>query len=239
MLQARDAWIQGDRTRYNGIHVCSIWKAFASRGLGINATNSPTYTDDFTVPDECMDSKASTSSANPTPTQTSSTPACVQTYTSVDRDTCASIETKLGIPPGSVKAMNDFVNCVDIWPWTQLQLPCSPPSLAPTTTSPACAATYATVSGDTCDSIEFNYGLPAGSIKAANSFVTCSDLWTSTTLCIPAGWMGCTRTVRTVGTETCASIGAKYGLSGEQIAGWNAFLNCADIWPNTAVCVRH
>lgn len=237
MLQARDAWIQGDRTRYNGIHVCSIWKAFASRGLGINATNSPTYTDDFTVPDECMDSKASTSSANPTPTQTSSTPACVQTYTSVDRDTCASIETKLGIPPGSVKAMNDFVNCVDIWPWTQLQLPCSPPSLAPTTTSPACAATYATVSGDTCDSIEFNYGLPAGSIKAANSFVTCSDLWTSTTLCIPAGWMGCTRTVRTVGTETCASIGAKYGLSGEQIAGWNAFLNCADIWPNTAVCV--
>ncbi|KAF8877846.1 metallo proteinase 10 [Gymnopilus junonius] len=36
-VQARDAWIQADQNRYNGTNRCTIFKAFASRGLGINA----------------------------------------------------------------------------------------------------------------------------------------------------------------------------------------------------------
>ncbi|TRM70588.1 Fungalysin metallopeptidase-domain-containing protein [Schizophyllum amplum] len=47
---ARDAWIQADENRYGGEHVCTVWKAFASRGLGVNAKS---YTDDTTVPAEC------------------------------------------------------------------------------------------------------------------------------------------------------------------------------------------
>ena len=47
---ARDAWIQADENRYGGEHVCTVWTAFASRGLGVNASG---YRDDTTVPSEC------------------------------------------------------------------------------------------------------------------------------------------------------------------------------------------
>lgn len=50
LVQARAAWIQADQNRYGGIHVCTIWKGFASRGLGVNAAN---YNDDNTVPTTC------------------------------------------------------------------------------------------------------------------------------------------------------------------------------------------
>ncbi|KAJ7140443.1 Fungalysin metallopeptidase-domain-containing protein [Mycena filopes] len=46
-LTARDAWIQADHNRYGGIHTCTLWKAFARRGLGLKAAN---YTDDNSVP---------------------------------------------------------------------------------------------------------------------------------------------------------------------------------------------
>ncbi|KAL1719120.1 Fungalysin metallopeptidase-domain-containing protein [Schizophyllum commune] len=48
---ARDAWIQADENRYDGQHVCTVWKAFASRGLGVDAAD---YTDDDSVPAECQ-----------------------------------------------------------------------------------------------------------------------------------------------------------------------------------------
>ncbi|KAG5637554.1 hypothetical protein H0H81_004185 [Sphagnurus paluster] len=49
-VAARDAWIQADINRYNGENVCLIWKAFASRGLGVNAAK---YVDDSSVPPAC------------------------------------------------------------------------------------------------------------------------------------------------------------------------------------------
>ncbi|KAK0439144.1 Fungalysin metallopeptidase-domain-containing protein [Armillaria borealis] len=49
-VAARDAWIQADVNRYNGTNGCILWKAFASRGLGVNAAN---YEDDGMVPDGC------------------------------------------------------------------------------------------------------------------------------------------------------------------------------------------
>jgi len=30
-------WIQAEQTRYNGKYRCTLWKGFASRGLGIDA----------------------------------------------------------------------------------------------------------------------------------------------------------------------------------------------------------
>ena len=49
-LSARDAIIQADANRYGGANKCLLWKAFASRGLGVKAAN---HNDDSTVPPGC------------------------------------------------------------------------------------------------------------------------------------------------------------------------------------------
>jgi len=35
VVTARDTWIQADQNRYGGANKCLLWKAFASRGLGV------------------------------------------------------------------------------------------------------------------------------------------------------------------------------------------------------------
>ncbi|KAH8089905.1 Fungalysin metallopeptidase-domain-containing protein [Cristinia sonorae] len=50
LLTARDSWIQADVNRFGGANKCTLWKAFASRGLGQNARN---FRDDTTVPSGC------------------------------------------------------------------------------------------------------------------------------------------------------------------------------------------
>ncbi|TCD65836.1 hypothetical protein EIP91_002141 [Steccherinum ochraceum] len=47
---ARDAWIQADVNRFGGANKCTLWNAFASRGLGQKAAN---HRDDTTVPAGC------------------------------------------------------------------------------------------------------------------------------------------------------------------------------------------
>ena len=51
LVTARDAWIQADENRFNGANRCTLFKAFASRGLGANAAED--FRDDFTVPADC------------------------------------------------------------------------------------------------------------------------------------------------------------------------------------------
>jgi extracellular elastinolytic metalloproteinase len=50
VLSARDAIIQADATRYAGANKCTLWRAFASKGLGPNAKS---HNDDTTVPSGC------------------------------------------------------------------------------------------------------------------------------------------------------------------------------------------
>ena len=50
VLTARTAWIQADTNRYSGANKCTLWKAFASRGLGVNAAS---HKDDTSVPSGC------------------------------------------------------------------------------------------------------------------------------------------------------------------------------------------
>ncbi|KAM5541104.1 hypothetical protein V8D89_005237 [Ganoderma adspersum] len=52
-LQARNAWIQADANRYGGANNCTLWTAFASRGLGVGATSTANYTDSVRVPLGC------------------------------------------------------------------------------------------------------------------------------------------------------------------------------------------
>ncbi|KIJ54536.1 hypothetical protein M422DRAFT_240603 [Sphaerobolus stellatus SS14] len=50
VLTARDAIIQADVNRYSSANKCTLWKAFASRGLGVNAASK---VDNSTVPSGC------------------------------------------------------------------------------------------------------------------------------------------------------------------------------------------
>lgn len=50
-VSARDAWIQADLNRYKGANRCTLYKAFASRGLGYKAQND--FVDNENVPPEC------------------------------------------------------------------------------------------------------------------------------------------------------------------------------------------
>ena len=52
MVQARDAILQADENYYKGANKCEIWKAFAKRGLGVDAVQS-SHTDGFKVPEGC------------------------------------------------------------------------------------------------------------------------------------------------------------------------------------------
>ncbi|KAJ3512217.1 hypothetical protein NLJ89_g3646 [Agrocybe chaxingu] len=51
-VNARAAWIQADANRYDGANRCLLWRAFASRGLGLNAV-SGTHTDNNDIPADC------------------------------------------------------------------------------------------------------------------------------------------------------------------------------------------
>lgn len=58
VIQARNAWIQADETRYKSKYKCTLWKEFASRGLGVNAdvnteVLNEEYKNDYVVPQGC------------------------------------------------------------------------------------------------------------------------------------------------------------------------------------------
>lgn len=50
VLHARGAWIQADMNRFAGANKCILWKAFASRGLGVDAAK---FIDGMAVPAGC------------------------------------------------------------------------------------------------------------------------------------------------------------------------------------------
>jgi Fungalysin metallopeptidase (M36) len=50
-IQARDAIIQADIDYYGGVNKCLIWKAFAKRGLGVNANAA--FDNGFKFPSGC------------------------------------------------------------------------------------------------------------------------------------------------------------------------------------------
>jgi extracellular elastinolytic metalloproteinase len=56
-LQARDAILQADQAYYSSKYKCAIWKAFAKRGMGVDATGvyrkQAGLVDGFKVPETC------------------------------------------------------------------------------------------------------------------------------------------------------------------------------------------
>lgn len=54
MVDYRDAMILADQTNYGSFYFCDIWKAFARRGLGVNAIDTNNrVVDDFSLPASC------------------------------------------------------------------------------------------------------------------------------------------------------------------------------------------
>lgn len=113
---------------------------------------------------------------------------CSETYYSKKGDTCDSIESLYDLEVGDILAANTFLTCTDIWENTPICIPADDCSTIPATTE--CKSTYNSVPNDTCDSLDQKFNLPSGTIKSANSFVTCDDIWAGTPLCIPDS--GCT-----------------------------------------------
>jgi extracellular elastinolytic metalloproteinase len=78
VVAARAAWIQADANRYVGANKCLLWKAFASRGLGVGAAD---YVDSSVVPAECtgettiISSTTSTSLSSSTVTSSTVSPS--------------------------------------------------------------------------------------------------------------------------------------------------------------------
>lgn len=249
---------QGTVTRLNqaGIKLLTVAQCLDAEPYeyisGYGQRDSTWYCGGSWTPGTTPPPTSTTSSPPPTSTTSSPPPSgtCASTYRSAAGDTCTSIEQKFGLPAGSILASNSFLNCDDIWVNTPICIPPGGSSSSSSTSSsstpaPSCVSTYRSVAGDTCTSIEAKFGLSAGAISQANSFVTCTDIWVNTPLCIPPGGSPpttggqCTRTIRSTQDATCDSIGAANGVSGAQIKAWNDFLDCNDIWTNTPVCVAH
>jgi len=58
-LDARDAILLADQNTFDGANQCSIWRAFAKRGMGVNADDGKNHndlnvTEDFSVPAQCV-----------------------------------------------------------------------------------------------------------------------------------------------------------------------------------------
>jgi len=165
---------------------------------------------------------------------------CVQTYTSKEHDTCGSIEKDYGLQGGAILAANSFLNCQDIWPNTPICIPSG--GSTPSTPSGNCKSTYRSQSGDTCDKLDQLYNLKSGSIKGANSFVDCNNIWANTPLCIPDGPyeedLGCiVQTYSSKGGDTCDSIEAQFALRHGELKEDYDYLDCSNIWANTPLMI--
>jgi extracellular elastinolytic metalloproteinase len=51
-IQARNAILQAEKNYYKGAYACLIWRAFAKRGLGVDAKQSG-FVNGFAVPSAC------------------------------------------------------------------------------------------------------------------------------------------------------------------------------------------
>jgi peptidoglycan/xylan/chitin deacetylase (PgdA/CDA1 family)/LysM repeat protein len=241
-------------TSVAGDNCVNIGAKYGLTGAQISAANSFVNCNDIWVgtnlciPPGGTPPTSTTSATQPAPT-------CVSRYTSVAGDNCVNIGAKYGLSGAQISAANSFVNCNDIWVGTNLCIP--PGGTGPTssttsssTPAPTCVSRYTSVAGDNCVNIGAKYGLSGAQISAANSFVNCNDIWVGTNLCIPPGGTGptsttsstppaptCVSTYTSVAGDNCASIGTKFGLTGNQILAANTFLNCNDIWTNTSICI--
>ncbi|TPX77971.1 hypothetical protein CcCBS67573_g00726 [Chytriomyces confervae] len=89
-IQARNAILDADKALFNGKYSCAIWKGFAKRGMGVDAQNGGSYTDNFDIPSDC-------STVDPVPPKTTSSvivsPTAAKTSAQVSTQTAIPVPT--------------------------------------------------------------------------------------------------------------------------------------------------
>lgn len=120
-------------------------------------------------------------------------PTCASTYVvPTTGETCDSIGAKFGVSGPQILSSNSFLNCQDIWQWTQVCIPypiISDPFPTVTYSSsgpniPTCITTHISVANETCDTIGAQYGISGTEVLNANTFLDCNDIWIGTPVCI-------------------------------------------------------
>lgn len=166
---------------------------------------------------------------------------CKETYYSLAGDTCSIIEDKYNLHAGAIKSANDFVACDDIWTGTSICVPPGP--------SKACESFHVAAPGDTCETLEAAYNLVPGTVLGANRYLTCSNIWEWTKICIPDGPYNSaapetdaepqpTCIIYDAATgDTCAKIANQFGVNSADIAAANPGLNCIDIDAGAGVLI--
>ena len=174
------------------------------------------------------------SSSPPTSTSSSVTPSCLSTYTSAAGDTCDTLDKTYHLVSGTIKQVNQFLDCGNIWTSTSICIPDGPYN------APTCKSTYVSAAGDTCSSIETKFNLVEGTTKTANSFLTCTGIWAHTQICIPDGpyrQTACKTTYISMAGDTCVTIDNEFNLIDGTTKSANPFLTCSDIWTATPICI--
>ena len=212
------------------VEIASL-KVYASSSSTSSSTSTNSTSTDSTSTNSTSTDSTST---NSTSTNSSATPPCSSTYISAAGDTCNTLDKKYDLVSGTIKQANQFLDCSNIWTRTPICIPNGPHN------SPACKSTYVSAAGDTCSSIESKYNLVQGTIKIANSFLTCTDIWTHTPICIPDGpykTTACKTTYTSMAGDTCATIDDEFNLVDGTTKTANSFLTCSDIWTATPICI--
>ncbi|CAG7849383.1 SubName: Full=Uncharacterized protein {ECO:0000313/EMBL:CCA74762.1} [Serendipita indica DSM 11827] len=127
-------------------------------------------------------------------------------------------------------------------------------SSAPSATPTTCWTTYISKPGDDCNSISEAFRITSSDVFDANTFLNCNDIWPGTPICIygksqvtvtglppstptTIGGAVCWTNYRSQLYDTCKSIGARFGITAEQVYNANKFLNCNDIWEGTPIAI--
>lgn len=179
-------------------------------------------------------SSSTSSTTSSSATNSSPTPSCLSTYKSAAGDTCDKLDKTYNLVSGTIKQANQFLDCRNIWTSTPICIPNGPYN------APPCKSTYKSVAGDTCSSIDTKYNFVDGTIKTANGFLTCTDIWVNTPICIPDGPykpVVCKTTYKSMAGDTCTTVDNEFNLIDGTTKSANSFLTCSDIWAGTPICI--
>ncbi|KAH6843385.1 hypothetical protein B0I37DRAFT_437684 [Chaetomium sp. MPI-CAGE-AT-0009] len=176
----------------------------------------------------------------PPPTPTGTTGECYKWHVIVPNDSCALLQNTLGVTMAQLVAWNpdlkpdcsnlllDAAYCVQGPPLPSTTTTTTPnnnptttaaatrttsATASPTSTSAACAQTYAVQAGDWCAKIWEQFGLTEAAFRALNPALNAAcDIDVGQVLCVAAP-SGCAKTYTVVAGDWCAKVWEQFGLS--------------------------
>ncbi|KAJ7491814.1 hypothetical protein B0H11DRAFT_2007939 [Mycena galericulata] len=188
------------------------------------------------------------------------TVGCMEYYTVVSGDGCASIESMFDITFAELISMNPELNsgCTNLllgeaYCVTLTGTVTAPSNVAPGTLTNGCMEYYTVVPGDQCTSIESDFGITLPDFLAMNPELNsgCTNLVAGDAYCVTSTstpppnlavgtiTAGCTTYHSVVSGDECASIESTFGITLAQLIAMNPELNsgCTNLLLGEAYCV--